>query len=197
MKIGIFGGSFDPVHIGHLVMADQAREALGLDEVWFVPASSPPHKSGGTKASPEHRVAMVERAIDGFSPFRLSRAEIERPGLSYTADTVQTFTERYPDDRFYLIVGADMVLDLPRWHRIEQIVKSVRVVGLMRPGVSLEDEGLPDWLRDRLILVTEGAKVELSSTYIRNKAAAGESIRFLVPEPVRLYMKEHRIYESR
>lgn len=194
-KIGIYGGTFDPIHIGHLVMAEQARQAAGLEEVWFVPAPIPPHKQG-VATSAKDRFTMVERAVADHPSFRASRVEMDRSGPSYTVDTVRLLCREQPDTRFFLIVGADMVLDLPRWVRIEEILASVEVIGLMRPGVKLDMEQLPDHIKDRVTWVKEGVTVDLSSTWIRNRVAQGGSVRYLVPEPVRQYMEAHRLYES-
>ncbi|MFD1435787.1 nicotinate-nucleotide adenylyltransferase [Kroppenstedtia eburnea] len=195
-KIGIYGGTFDPIHIGHLIMAEQARQAAGLEEVRFVLAPTPPHKQG-VSASAEDRFAMVERAVEDHPSFRVSRVEMDRSGPSYTADTVRLLCREEPDTRFFLIVGADMVLDLPRWVRIEEILASVEVIGLMRPGVKLDMGRIPDHIKDRVTWVREGVSMNLSSTWIRERVAAGGSVRYLVPEPVRQYMEEHRLYETR
>lgn len=195
MRVGIFGGTFDPIHIGHLIMADQAREGAELDEVWFVPAQVPPHKLQGPVALPEQRIAMVEKAIDDHPHFRVSGLEMERKGPSYTVDTVTTLTTTYPKDQFFLIMGGDMVMNLPQWHRVEEIMEQVGVVGLGRPDTQLDWRALPQMIRDRLILIDQGVKIDLSSTYIREQMAQGGSIRYLVPECVRLFIKENQIYE--
>ncbi|MFD1425609.1 nicotinate-nucleotide adenylyltransferase [Kroppenstedtia sanguinis] len=195
-KIGIYGGTFDPIHIGHLMMAEQARQAVGLEEVWFVPASTPPHKRD-VSASAKDRLAMVERAVADHPSFRVSRAEMDRSGPSYTVDTVRLLCQEQPDTRFFLIMGADMVLDLPRWVRIEEILASVEVIGLMRVGVKLDRRRIPDHIKNRVTWVREGVWVNLSSTWIRERVAAGGSVRYFVPESVRQYMEEHRLYESK
>lgn len=192
MRIGIFGGTFDPIHIGHLLVAEQAREAVGLDEVWFVPNASPPHKDSPVSAA-QHRVRMVELAIDDHPCFRLSRVELDRPGPSYTVDTVKDLKNAHPLTHFFLIVGGDMVNDLPRWYKIEEILQVVRIVGLQRPGVTVGN--LPSYITNRLILVKDAVTVDLSSTEIRKRAAVGKSIRYLVPEKVRRYIEENRLYE--
>lgn len=195
-KVGIYGGTFDPVHIGHLIMAEEARQAADLDEVWFVPAPTPPHKQE-VAASAEDRFTMVERAVAGHPSFQASRVEMDRGGPSYTVDTVRRLCREYPNTRFFLIVGADMVLDLPRWYKIKEILASVEVIGLMRPGYDLDRERIPDHIKNRVTLVTKAVRVELSSTWIRDRVAAGASVRYLVPDPVRRYMEEHCLYESR
>ncbi|MFC4076791.1 nicotinate-nucleotide adenylyltransferase [Salinithrix halophila] len=196
MKTGIFGGTFDPVHIGHLIMAEQAREAVGLDEVWFVPAKNPPHKKGD-RTSVEHRFAMVQRAVQSHPHFRVSRAEMDREGPSYTVDTIESLTRLHPEREFSLIMGADMVLDLPHWHRIGDLLAQVGVIGLLRPGYLLEERQIPLKIRRCLTLVKEKVQVEVSSTLIRDHRRAGGSVRYLVPEPARLYMEENHLYEPR
>ncbi|PTM59552.1 nicotinate-nucleotide adenylyltransferase [Desmospora activa] len=195
MKTGIFGGTFDPIHIGHLMIAEQAREAAGLDEVWFVPAARPPHKPTHIPATAEHRFQMVQLAVQEVTGFSVSRIELERPGVSYTVDTVQTLVSRYPDREFFFILGGDMVLDLPRWYKIKEILHAVKMIGLVRPHYHLGDH-LPEWIQKRLLLVREGIQVDLSSTNIRERVQTGRSIRFLVPESVRRYIEENHLYES-
>jgi nicotinate-nucleotide adenylyltransferase len=192
MRIGIFGGTFDPIHMGHLMVAEQAREAAGLDEVWFIPAGKPPHK--GTPASPpHHRVRKVELAIADHPHFRLSRVELTRPGPSYTVDTVKDLKKAHPKEHFFLIVGGDMVNDLPRWCKIEEILQAVQVIGHLRPGVATGD--LPPRIAERLILLEGVVTIDLSSSEIRKRVADGKSIRYLVPEKVRRYIEENRLYE--
>ncbi|PTX64809.1 nicotinate-nucleotide adenylyltransferase [Melghirimyces profundicolus] len=195
-RIGIYGGTFDPVHIGHLIVAEQARAEAGLDEIWFVPAASPPHKSG-TVASAEDRFTMVELAVADHPAFRVSRVEMDRGGPSYTIDTVKHFADRHPGAQFHLIVGADMVLDLPHWYKIKEITSAVDIIGWVRPGYTMDTDRLPEHIKNRLTLITEGVRIDLSSTWIRERATNGESVRYLVPEPVRRYMEEHQLYEPK
>ncbi|GGE14190.1 nicotinate-nucleotide adenylyltransferase [Marinithermofilum abyssi] len=197
MKVGIFGGTFDPIHIGHMIMVEQALEMAGLDQVWLIPAPSPPHKQGKSITDARHRLKMTELAVADNPRLRVSRIEMERSGPSYTVDTVKALTRQYPEYQFFLIIGGDMILDLPRWHRIEEILETVEVIGLLRKGIAWNEEKLPDWIKDRLHLFTEGVQLDLSSSLIRKKAAQGQSIRYLVPEPVRRYLEEHTIYEQR
>ncbi|MDR6225115.1 nicotinate-nucleotide adenylyltransferase [Desmospora profundinema] len=197
MKTGLFGGTFDPIHHGHLIMAEQAREAAGLDEVWFIPAARPPHKSGCVTASAEHRFFMVQQAVEGVPGFSVSRIELERSGPSYTADTLEVLMHHHPEREFFFILGSDMVLDLPRWYKIKEILNTVRMIGLTRPGHDWEnDDRLPEWIRKRLIPVTGGIQVMLSSTDIRERVRTGRSIRFLVPDSVRRHIEENHLYES-
>jgi nicotinate-nucleotide adenylyltransferase len=191
-KVGIMGGTFDPIHIGHLIAAEQARDACGLDEVWFIPTHSPPHKHAPTGASPDHRLAMVRLAIADYPPFRLSDLEIRRGGVSYTIDTVERLTADRPDTQFAYIIGADMVEYLPRWHRIEEIAAKITFIGLARPGYTLDGE-LPEWLRRRVTTV-EIPLIDISSTAIRARIRAGRSVRFLIPPPVQAYIEENGLY---
>lgn len=193
MRIGIFGGTFDPIHMGHLLVAEQAREAADLDEVWFIPNAEPPHKAAPVSAT-HHRERMVELAIADHPRFRLSRVELDRPGPSYTVDTVRDLKKAHPQAHFFLIVGADMMNDLPRWYKIEEIMHVVQVIGHLRPGVAVGD--LPPFIARRLTLVEDAVTLDLSSTEIRRRAAAGKSIRYLVPEKVRRYIEENRLYEN-
>ncbi|SMO50942.1 nicotinate-nucleotide adenylyltransferase [Melghirimyces algeriensis] len=193
-NVGIYGGTFDPVHIGHLMMAEQARQKANLDEVWFVPAACPPHKKGAV-ASAEDRMTMVEKAVLDHPFFRASAIELKREGPSYTVDTVRKLAQDHPDVQFHLIVGTDMVRDLPRWYKIKEIADIVNFIGLVRPGFILDIDQIPEHIKNRLTLIHNGIQMNLSSTWVREQRAKGNSVRYIVPESVRQYMKEHRLYE--
>lgn len=193
MNIGLFGGTFDPIHIGHLVAAEQAREQLKLDEVWFIPAPTPPHKDGCAVSPADHRLHMVQLAVADHPKFRVSRLEFERDGDSYTVDTISVLRERYPGHSFFFIVGTDMVADLPNWHRIRDLVTMVRFVGLQRPG--FRRPNLPHYIADR-VLYADMLAMDLSATHIRNRVKKEQSIRYVVPDCVRYYIEEHRLYEK-
>ncbi|BCU82472.1 putative nicotinate-nucleotide adenylyltransferase [Polycladomyces abyssicola] len=192
MNIGIFGGTFDPIHIGHLIIAEQASQSVGLDEVWFIPAASPPHKPGQDITPAEHRVEMVRLAICDHPKFRLSTVELLRPGPSYTVDTVRQLCSQHPHDRFFLIVGGDMVNDLPNWYKIEEILQMVDIIGHARPGTNTD--ALPPEIAEKVIWVQDPVTVNVSSTQIRRQLARGASGRYLLPEPVRKYIKGKRLY---
>ncbi|MDF2667857.1 MAG: nicotinate-nucleotide adenylyltransferase [Paenibacillus sp.] len=196
MKVGIMGGTFDPIHIGHLLAAERAREEAGLDEVWFLPSYTPPHKPNPPVATPEQRFAMLERAIADHPHFRAEDMEMIREGTSYTVDTVDQLCRRHPNVRFCYIIGADMVQYLPHWVRIEEILKRISFVGLGRPGYSLDMKQLPDYIQQGVQLAPM-PQLELSSTDIRQRRAAGKSIRYMVHENVYAYIKERGLYESR
>jgi nicotinate-nucleotide adenylyltransferase len=200
-SIGIMGGTFDPIHLGHLAIAEEAREVLGLERVLFVPAGQPPHRAPGTVTDARHRAAMVELAISGNDAFELSRIELDRPGLSYTSDTLDALAEeqrsggREPDLTF--ILSAETLRDLPSWHAPEQLIDTSRIAVVPREGYPAPDRA---WLRERFqgradrFDLLDGPRLGLSSTSIRARVAAGRSIRYLVPPAVAAYIGEHELY---
>lgn len=184
-KIGLLGGTFDPPHIGHLIMAEEAYHRLSLDEVWFIPAAEPPHKEKASVSAMD-RILMLEAAIDQVDYFKINQLEIERQGKSYTYDTLKSFQESNPDDEFYFIIGADMVEYLPKWYKIDQLVEMVRFVGVKRPDYQLETP------YPVLLLDTPG--FDVSSTMIRERLKKKQSIRYLVPDAVLTLLKEKGLY---
>lgn len=195
MLTGIMGGTFDPIHTGHLLAAERAREEAGLDEVWFMPAGTPPHKPNAPKAPARHRLGMVEAAIAGNRYFRAEPIELHRDGPSYTVDTMKELKELYPDRDFYYIIGADMVQYLPHWVRINELAAMIRFIGLARPGYSADTGSLPAELRSSVISVPM-PQVDISSTMIRDMRSRGRSVKYLVPDAVLAYIEENRLYES-
>ncbi|WP_438433255.1 nicotinate-nucleotide adenylyltransferase [Gorillibacterium sp. sgz500922] len=195
MKVGLMGGTFDPVHLGHLLAAERAAEAAGLDEVWFMPASVPPHKPHAPRASAHERLEMVRRATADNPNFRVSEYELERGGTSYTYDTVAGLVREFPEAEFSYIVGADMVMYLPKWYRIRELAALVRFVGVARPGFILRLEELEPSLRERVTIVPMPL-MEISSTEIRERRRAGLSVRYLVSASVLDYMEVNRLYET-
>lgn len=193
MRVGILGGSFDPIHLGHLFAAEAARESQQLDQVWFMPAAIPPHKQVGPQASPAERLEMIRRAITGNPFFHIEDIELRTGGISYTIDSVRMLQKRNPEHEFYFIVGADMVAYLPEWHRAEELLRMIRFIGLLRPGTELHLEHLPPYVRSRVHIV-EAPLIEISSTDIRRRIAARRSIRYMVPEAVYDYVKENKLY---
>ena len=193
--IGVMGGTFDPIHIGHLAIGEEARQALGLDLVVYVPAGQPPHKPVDSVTSAEHRLAMVELAIADNPAFELSRIEIERPGPSYTVDTVEALA-RDADD-LVLILSAETFAELPSWHEPERLFDAARMAVVPREGYPAPD---PAWLaetfpgREARVTYLEGPRLGLSSTAIRARVAAGRSIRYLVPDMVEAYIVEKQLY---
>ncbi|MFI2857386.1 nicotinate-nucleotide adenylyltransferase [Paenibacillus sp. JSM ZJ436] len=192
MKAGIMGGTFDPIHMGHLMAAESAREAYGLDEVWFMPSHTPPHKVlAGVTA--EMRYEMTCLAISSHPDFKALDLEIRREGVSYTIDTISALKQQQPDSELYFIIGADMVNYLPKWHRIEELSGLLSFIGVNRPGSRLELDLLPEFLSQRVHLC-DMPMMDISSTVIRERMAAGKSIRYMVPEPVYDYITRSGIY---
>ncbi len=195
MKIGIMGGTFDPIHLGHMIAAERAREDCGLDEVWFIPSFVPPHKEQPPGANADERLKMVGLAIGDHPQFRIRDMEIRRGGVSYSVDTVRQLRADHPDHQFFYIIGADMVQYLPKWYKIEEILSSVRFIGLHRPGVDLGALPLPPAIESGL-LMAEMPPIGVSSTEIRQRRMRRLSIRYLVPERVRQYIEEKGLYEA-
>jgi len=190
-RIGLFGGTFDPIHNGHLLAAEQAREQAGLEEIWFLPAHIPPHKQRRDIATNGHRLRMVELAVMDHPFYKVCAIELERPGPSYTYDTICQLQAKYPEHHFSFIIGGDMVDILPKWHRFDELVERVRFIGLDRPGAQVDQEQMSAY-----VTFVEMPRWDLSSSLIRDKVNAGRSIRYLVPPAVEHYIKEHRLYES-
>lgn len=199
LKRGVLGGTFDPIHLGHLVLAEQARVELGLSEVVFVPAGDPWRKAGRRIARADDRVAMVELAIAENEAFRCSRVEVERAGPSYSADTLALLARERPDAELFFIVGEDALLDLPNWKDPERIVRQALIAVARRspwqaPSGEALEEVVPG-LAARLRHVDMPA-IGISATDIRRRVARGASIRYLVPEPVRRYIQERGLYRE-
>jgi nicotinate-nucleotide adenylyltransferase len=193
-RTGLMGGTFDPVHYGHLLAAEAAREAANLEEVWFIPTFVPPHKAQpGTDA--QTRVAMLQTALADIPGFRVEDVELVRQGVSYTIDTVSELTARHPGHSFYWIVGSDMVNDLPGWCRSEELAEKVTFIGLERPGTAVEESGLPSYIRRKLLRASM-PPIGISSTDIRRRCKEGRSARFMMPDPVYEWIRRNHLYES-
>lgn len=194
MKVGIFGGTFDPIHFGHLLLAEQAMDTASLNEIWFIPAGEPPHKQEKTITLAEDRKRMVELAIAEHPRFKLCLIEMIRSGPSYTVDTIEELKNKYPNIEFFLLVGADMVKDLPKWYKIKKILQYVQVIGLGRPGI--DQEQLPGYVKKRLMWIPDAIETNVSSSEIRRRLMLGKTIRYLVPDAVYKYIKEQGLYGS-
>ena len=189
-RIGILGGTFNPLHIGHVLIAQTVFEKLCLDEVVFVPCNLPPHKSGRNVISPKDRFRMVQIAIEGFKHFSVSDFEIKKGGKSYTYDTVKYFKEAHPKaTKFYFMMGEDQLPSLHKWKKIDDLLGMVKFVVVNRPG---KKAGHPD-IKVRSIVMPG---INVSSTYVRQRTNAGKSIQYLVPEKVYRYIKKHNLYCS-
>ena len=200
MKTGILGGTFDPVHNGHILIAGETFRQLKLDSMIFVPAACSPFKTETCETPAEHRFKMVELAVEGVAGFTASRIELDRPGISYTIDTLEALQAKksQPDD-LYFITGLDSLRTLSEWKDAGRIITLSRLVTVCRPGYDVRDidvleQRLPG-LRERLILL-KGPLVDISSTDIRRRVSAGESIHGLVPERVEAYIQEHQLYRK-
>lgn len=195
-KVGIMGGTFDPIHVGHLLVAEHTREALKMDGIWFMPAADPPHKSHQPSATAEERLQMVRQSVESNPAFYVTDIEIKRGGVSYTIDTINELQSDYPDVMFSFIIGADMVNYLPKWHKIEELVKRISFIGVHRPGTLLELDHLPAYIRNCVTMV-EMPLIDISSTQIRDRAARGLSIRYMVPDPVYQFFQRNDNDESK
>lgn len=195
MKVGLMGGTFDPIHIGHLLAAQSVCEQAELDEIWFMPVNVPPHKEAAPGATAQQRWEMANLAVEHHPKFRTTDIELRRGGVSYSIDTVTLLRQQYPGHHFYYIIGADMVRYLPKWYKIDELIKLVTFVGLERPGFDSGLAELPPAIRESLLLV-EMPQIELSSTRIRERRAAGQPVRYMVPDRVNDYIEVNRLYES-
>lgn len=200
MKLGILGGTFDPVHYGHLLMAEQCREQCALDTFWFLPAGNPPHKRGVPITDGPIRAEMLRLAIAGHPQFAVSRMEIERPGTTYTWQTLQQLRDSDPDRELFFIIGADSLADLPTWRKPERIAALSTIVTVNRGDHPLPDmkplkENLGKEIAESIRFVTMPG-IDLSSTDIRRRVRDGRSIRYMTPRAVETYIKDRALYQD-
>ena len=195
MRIGIFGGSFDPPHMAHLLLAEWIREEAALDMVWWVPNAISPHKLEHPPAHAAHREAMVRRALDGHSGHDISTIELERAAPSYTIDTLRLLQDRHPDDTFYLIIGGDSLRDFMSWRDPAGIAERVDILVYRRPHVLLDDAEALQLFGDRIRIV-DAPTFELASRTIRQRIRDGRSVRFMVPASVQAYIEEEGLYKD-
>ena len=199
MKLGVLGGTFDPIHLGHLAAAEAARSTLALDRVLFVPAGDPWLKAGATISPGEHRLAMVRAAIEGVDAYEASAVEVDRPGPTYTEVTLAELQDTYgPATELHFIVGADTVNDLARWHAPAEVLARCTLVVMGRPAQGDLDLQSLDRIEPGAAArsVAVDLDVEVSATEIRRRAAAGESLAGLVPDAVERYIREHQLYKE-
>jgi len=194
MRVGLFGGTFDPIHLGHLVLAEQCREQLQLDAVWFIPTGEPPHKPPGGRTPGRIRYEMVQLAIAGHERFRVLDLEIQRTGPSFTVETLTELHQQQPDARFWWLMGADMLRDFPTWREPDRIVTLARIAAVNRGGMPLP-EAIPT--RERFGHAIDDVTIPaitLAASDLRQRVAQGQSIRYLVPRAVEVYIEQHGLY---
>lgn len=195
MRIGLYGGTFDPVHLGHLMVAEQARTELDLQRVFFVLSPNPPHKSSVVISPVAHRLNMLQLALSDQPQFDVSTAELERPGVSYTVETLRHFRSQpeFTAAELFLIIGADSLLELKNWREPQAIISMAKLAVYSRPG--------RDWRKTPPLFLQaahllKGPPIDISATAIRRRCSRGLSIRYLVPESVRNYILENNLYRS-
>ena len=194
MRLGVFGGTFDPPHVGHLLAAVDAVEALALDRLLLVPAAQQPLKVRAESAAPEHRLAMA-RLLAGDDPrFDVDPIEMDRAGLSYTVDTLGELARRLPDAELFFVVGADALETFPRWREPRRVLELARLAVLRRASDTMELPALMREVPGREPIVLASRRVDVSSTEVRARVRAGLSIRGFVPDAVAAYVAETRLY---
>jgi nicotinate-nucleotide adenylyltransferase len=196
---GVFGGTFDPIHIAHLAVAEAARDTFGLRRVLFVPAADPPHKPSRQITAVEHRLAMVEAAVAGNAAFKVSRIEVERDGPSYTVDTLAVLRASAPSPHLALIMSADSYVEFSTWREPARILELADLIVAPRDGFAAADADLvPRQFPNATAAIAflDGPRIRLSASEIRDRAAAGRSVRYLVPDAVAAYISDHDLYQD-
>jgi nicotinate-nucleotide adenylyltransferase len=193
MDIGLFGGSFNPPHIAHLVVAEVVCDQFDLSEVWWIPNATPPHKPDDELVTVNHRLAMTRTAVESNARFRVCDVEVQRDGVSYTVETLRVLQEQHPDTDFALLLGSDSLDHLGEWHCPDEIVERVPLIVYKRPG-AIESVAAPRFANH--VRYASAPIMEVSSTEVRARRRAGRSIRYLVPEGVRTYIETHDLYRG-
>ena len=197
-RIGIFGGTFDPIHLGHLIAATDLRHALTLDRVLFVPAKRPPHKAGQIISADHHRLAMLRLAIDGEPAFAVDTIDLDRGGVSYTSDTIELLEERLRPAVLWFLMGIDSLRDLPTWHRPDQLARLAYLGVARRPGIEVDVESVlrqvPE-ARHRVSMVST-VEIGISASDLRRRVATGLPISYQVLPRVERYIRDQRLYRS-
>lgn len=207
MRIGLLGGTFDPVHVGHLILAELSREEVGLEEVWFLPANQPPHKRDRELTPFGQRVEMLQLALAGNAAFQVCEIEKERPGPSFTVDTLEELTRRHPSHDWFLLIGSDTLADLPNWRQPERVVAGATLVVMERPAESEISErhvsriSQQVWEASTLaatsrLIRAPSPLVGISSRELRRRVHHDRSIRYQVPRSVEMYIKDKGLYRS-
>jgi nicotinate-nucleotide adenylyltransferase len=202
MRVGVFGGTFDPIHFGHLILAEQAREQARLDQVWFIPAARPPHKPEGALSRFDQRCEMLSLAIAGNEFFRVLGLEEERPGPSYTVDTLAELHRREPNADFWLLIGSDTLMDLGSWHEKQRLPQLAGLLVMQRPAHPMpavaqvrQELNLAASVELRMDTL-EVPQIDISSRDLRRRAAAGLSLRYFLPRAVEVYIREKHLYRD-
>ncbi len=199
-KYGVMGGTFDPIHIGHLVVAEEIRKKFNLDKVIFVPTGIPPHKDSSMLTEAKHRYRMTLLATISNPCFEVSSIEVDKDDVSYTIDTIRAFSKIYNDNtQLYFLTGADAVLELPTWRNVEELLKLCKFVAVSRPG--FDPEAMEERINklekeyDTNILTTSVAALGVSSTDIRNRIRIGRAYKYLLPDSVKYYIEKNNLYK--
>ena len=191
MRIGLYGGTFDPIHLGHLILAETCREACGLDRVWFVVAGAPPHKPGG-RTDVSHRLEMVRLAVAGNPAFEVSEIETRRPGPHYSVETLEAIARERPEDELFFLIGADSLVDLPHWRAPDKILRLASLVVANRPGFEPPALDVPP--DSKPIQRVTIPPIGIASHEVRRRRLEGRSIRYQVPRAVEAYIDAHGLY---
>lgn len=203
MRLGIFGGTFDPVHFGHLALAEECLAAANLDELWLVPAASPPHKGGKKLSRFDQRKEMLELAIAGNEKFKVEPMEADRPGPSFTSDTLEEIHKRKPNDELFLIIGGDSALEFSTWKDPAKIVSLATIIVRIRPGFSMPTEqefisqlGKELGVVPKVLFVAGPPFLDVSSSLLKERVSNNKSIRYLLPRAVEVYIQQKKLYLS-
>ena len=200
LKLGVLGGTFDPIHLGHLLIAEEARERLGLDQVLFIPTGQPYLRPGSPVASASHRLAMTRLGVADNPAFDVSAVEVDRPGPTYTLDTLEALTlERGEGLQLFFVLGVDSARTMPRWHEPAQVLALCTPVVVVRPGAGEWDPQELDALSpgvSRRAVHLQGPQLGISGTALRRRIACGASVRYWVPRPVEEYIAQHKLYRE-
>lgn len=199
-KIGIMGGTFNPIHIGHLILAEQALEQYELDKIWFMPSKTPPHKVNQYIESDVHRLELVKLAIVGHPNFSISTMEIEREGTTYTADTLELLTRHHPNNEYFFIMGGDSIFQLETWYQPEEILKRTHILAASRYGIT-EEKMLNQiqYLNEKYqakVKLLRVPMIDISSNMLRSAISHGKTVRYYLPESVIEYIRFHNLYQK-
>lgn len=202
MKIGIMGGTFDPIHIGHLMLGEFAHEIFSLDKVWFMPNGNPPHKKLDLiNISVKHRVEMTKLAIEDTEYFGLELFEINNPEISFSYHTLEHFKHIFPNDEFYFILGADSLFSIDHWKEPQRLFNTCTILAAIRDDKGIEDmQEQISYLKSKYqvnIELLRAPLLEISSSVIRERAANNHTIKFMVPDSVALYIKANNLYKDK